>query len=200
MYKFLLLLSMLCFQYNVFSLDMGSDLTAVFDAGKNAVLIKWQHKPGEVKTYIVQRSQDKSSWTDIASQGVQQNAETISFNFEDKDPSAGENYYRLKCVSNQGEIKYSMVVMTIIGTSKAGWIMYPVPVTDMLTLDYRGAEPIQGVINVIILQSSGRILTKLRLCSLNKVIQVPVSNLGKGIYDVRIIIGGDIVWSQRFVK
>jgi hypothetical protein len=200
MHKLFFLLSLLCLQYNSFSLQVVPEFTAVFDAGKNAVLIKWQHKPGDIKTYTVQRSLDKNSWADIDIQGVPQNSDNRSFYFEDRESNAGEKYYRLKTISGTGAIAFSPVVMTVIGSPKAGWIMYPVPVKDMLTLDYRGTEPIKGVINVFILQSSGRILTKLRLCSLNKVIQVPVSNLGKGIYDVRIIIGGEIVWNQRFVK
>ena len=200
MYKLLFLPVLLCLQLNSFSLHVGPEFTAVFDARKNAVVIRWQHSPSDIKTYIVQRSVDKRSWADIAVQGVLENTGSRSFYFEDKQPTSGENYYRLKVNYNNGAVDHSLVVMTITGSTKAGWIMYPVPVTDMLTLDYRGAEPIKGVINIFILQSSGRILTKLRYSSLNKVIKIPVSNLGKGIYDVRIIIGGEIVWNQRFVK
>jgi hypothetical protein len=99
-----------------------------------------------------------------------------------------------------GETAYSVSVMVITASKPGGWVMYPVPVKDVLTLEYRGAEKIKGVINVFIQQSSGRILTRLRNSSLNKVIQIPVSNLGRGIYDVRIIVEGDIVWNQRFIK
>ena len=200
MYKILLVLSLVCTQYKGFSLHVAPEFTAVFDGRKNAVLIKWQHKPADIKTYIIQRSQDNSSWSDIALQGIQQNTEPRSFYFEDKKPPAGENYYRLKIVSNNGDIEFSLAVMIIIASPKESWIMYPVPVTDMLTLDYRGVEPIKGVINIFIFQSSGRVLTKLRCSSLNKVIQIPVSNLGRGIYDIRIIVEGNIVWNQRFVK
>jgi hypothetical protein len=198
MYKILFLLTLVCVQYNSFGLHMAPEFTAVFDARKNAVLIRWQHQSSNIRTYTVQRSQDKNSWTDIVSQGVQ-NAGPIAYHFEDKLPSNGENYYRLKCVSNNG-IEYSREVMIVPGTSNNSWVMYPVPVTDLLTLDYRGAEPIKGVINIFITQSSGRVLTKLRYSSLNKTIQVPVSNFGKGVYDVRIVIGGETVWNQRFVK
>ncbi|MEO6254018.1 MAG: T9SS type A sorting domain-containing protein [Ferruginibacter sp.] len=194
------MLSLLCTQYNSFSLPITLEFTALFDAGKKAVLIKWQHKPAAIQKYIVQRSLDKNSWADIAVQGIKENTDPRSFYFEDKEPQAGENYYRLKSVSNNGKIEYSLPVMIIIASPKEGWIMYPVPVTDLLTLDYRGTEPIKGVINVFIIQSSGRVLTKLRHSSLNKVIQIPVSNLGKGVYDIRIVIGGDIVWNQRFIK
>ena len=78
--------------------------------------------------------------------------------------------------------------------------MYPVPVKDVLTLEYRGIESIKGVINVFIQQPSGRIVYRLRSSSLNKKITIPVDNLGRGIYDIRIIVQGEIVWNQRFVK
>ena len=96
-------------------------------------------------------------------------------------------------------MEYSAAVMIIIPAAN-NWVMYPVPVTDQLTLEYRGTEPVKGVINIFIQRNTGAIITRLRSSSLNKIITIPVSNLGKGIYDVRIIVGGEIVWNQRFIK
>jgi len=200
MFKILLLIIPLCVQYNCFGSNTIPAFSAVFDSRKKAVHIKWEHRSPEIKTYTVQRSLDNRSWDDIALQGINQNTGIRSFFFEDKKPADGENYYRLKCISLNGETLYSVSVMVITASKPGGWVMYPVPVKDMLTLEYRGAEKIKGVINVFIQQSSGRILTRLRHSSLNKLIQIPVSNLGRGIYDVRIIVEGDIVWNQRFIK
>ncbi|HEX2684034.1 MAG TPA: hypothetical protein VHL77_08880, partial [Ferruginibacter sp.] len=161
MHKILFLLSLLCVQYTGFCLRVSPDFTAVFDSKKNAVQIRWQHEHDGIRTYVVQRSVDKNSWADIAVQGIQQNSTANSFYLEDKQPKPGENYYRLKTISYTGEVKYSLEVMIIIPQAGAGWTMYPVPVTDMLTLDYHGTEPIKGVINVFLLQSSGRVLTKM---------------------------------------
>ena len=132
-------------------------------------------------------------------QGVSLNVQHQSFAFEDKKPSAGKNYYRLKFIAVDDKVEYSAAIMVIIPAAN-NWVMYPVPVTDMLTLDYRGEERIKGVINIFIQRNTGAIITRLRSSSLNKVFKIPVGNLGKGIYDVRIIVGGEVVWNQRFVK
>ena len=56
------------------------------------------------------------------------------------------------------------------------------------------------MVNVFIQNVTGYTVTKVRSASLNTVIKIPVDNLGKGIYDVRIVIEGQVVWNQRFVK
>lgn len=200
MFKTLLVIILSSTQYNCFSLHNVTEFTAVYNSRKNAVIIKWQNNATEIKSFIIQRSVDNKTWVDIAIQTKTPNNKFLSFYFEDKQPLAGENYYRLKSIAVNSKTEFSPVVMVILASPGNGWVMYPVPVKDLLTLEYRGNEAIKGVINVFIMQSSGRIITKLRHSSLNKIIKIPVDNLGKGIYDIRIIVQGDIVWNQRFVK
>lgn len=200
MFKILQVIPLLFLQYDGYSLNAVPEFTAVFNADKNIVIIRWEHRSNDIKTYTIQRSLDNISWADIALQGINPNAGARSFYFEDKKPTAGENYYRLKCIGTTGKIEYSLSIMIIIGSPQKSWIMYPVPVKDVLTLEYKGAEKIKGVINVFIQQSSGKIITRIRSASLNRVIKIPVDNLSRGIYDVRIIIEGEIAWNQRFVK
>ena len=175
-------------------------IAVFYDPGKNAVSIKWQQKTTGVKKFIVQRSDNNSKWLDIASiestdlYGKQ-------YQYFDKDPGPGQNYYRLKTINSNTETEYSLSVMVITGEKNSGdWVMYPVPVTSMLTLQYRGSKRITGVVNVSIQNVTGYTVTKVRSASLNTVIRIPVDNLGKGIYDVRIVIENEIVWNQRFVK
>ncbi|MEI9955445.1 MAG: T9SS type A sorting domain-containing protein [Ferruginibacter sp.] len=123
-----------------------------------------------------------------------------AFQYYDYKPAAGENYYRLKCIGQNNEVEYSTSVMVITGAAGSNWIMYPVPVRDMLTLQYKGLKKITGVVNVFIRNITGRIITRVRSASLNTTIQIPVGNLGSGIYDVQIIIEDEVVWNQRFVK
>ena len=200
MFKILQIFLLLCGQYNSFGSNMVPEFTAVFDSRKNAVIIKGENKSTGLKTFIIQRSVNNISWSDIGLQAIDQNAAIKPFYFEDKKPSAGENYYRLKCVLINGKTEYSLSIMIIIASPVNNWIMYPVPVKDLLTLEYRGVAPIKGVINVFIQQSSGNIITRLRLSSLNKIINIPVDNLGRGIYDIRIIVQGEVMWNQRFIK
>jgi hypothetical protein len=179
---------------------LPAEFSAVYNSRKNAVVIKWQHTSANIKTYIVQQSSGNKIWTDIALQEVNRPAEPRSFYFEHKKISTGENLYRLKCIYQDGRIEYSLDVLVMIGALDKSWVMYPVPVTDLLTLDYRGTETIKGVINVIIQQPTGRVFTKLRYASLSRQIKIPVDNLPKGIYDIRILVQGEVIWDQRFVK
>lgn len=174
--------------------------SAVYNSRKQAVAIKWQHNSADIKTYVVQQSFGNKIWTDIALQEVSRPAEPRSFYFEHKKIGTGENRYRLKCIYQDGRIEYSLDVLVIIGAFDKSWVMYPVPVTDLLTLDYRGTEIIKGVINVLIQQPTGKIFTKLRYASLSRQIRIPVDNLPKGIYDIRIIVQDEVIWDQRFAK
>lgn len=175
-------------------------ITAVYDAKKKTVHIKWQQSSMGIKSFIVQRSEDNFNWKDIALIANLPSNSIRTYQFNDEKPGAGENYYRLKSISEKNQLVYSKSIMVITSDLKHSWVMYPVPVTNVLTLQYKGTEKIKGVINIIIQHISGKILTRIRSSSLNTVIQIPVSNLGRGIYDIRIIIEDEITWNQRFVK
>lgn len=178
---------------------LTTSLTAAYDAKKKAVLIKWQQKTTDVKRFIVQRSDDNFNWVDIASVENPQITASKTWQYTDVRPADGENYYRLQTVATNGRTVYSGSVMVITGGSHS-WVMYPVPVTDVLTLQYKGTEKITGVINIIIQNMQGYVLTRLRCASNTTIIRIPVSNLGKGVYDIRVTIEDEIVWNQRFVK
>lgn len=175
-------------------------IVVVYDAKKKAVNIKWQQKFPGIKSFIIQRSADNAEWTDIARQETVNFDPNKTYQFIDYKITDGQNYYRLKCITEKSQAEYSVSVMVITGTSETSWVMYPVPVKDMLTLQYKGAEKIPGVVNVFIRNVNGRIITRVRSASLNTIIRIPVDNLGNGVYDVSIIIADEVVWNQRFVK
>jgi hypothetical protein len=175
-------------------------ITAVYESKKKAVNIKWQQKVPGIKSFVIQRSADNVNWIDIARQ------ETVNFNpdkmyqFYDYKAAAGQNYYRLKCVTEKGQTEYSTSIMVVTGATGYNWVMYPVPVGEVLTLQYKGSEKITGVINILIQNMYGKVLTRVRSASLNTIIKIPVGNLGKGVYDIRIIVAEEVIWNQRFVK
>jgi hypothetical protein len=175
-------------------------INVVYDARKKAVSIQWQQQYAGVKTFVVQRSDNNSDWVDIAYQGIVNFEPKKVYLFWDYSVGAGQNYYRLKTITEKGQTEYSASVMVITGTPESSWVMYPVPVKDMLTLQYKGVKKITGVINVFIQNATGSIITRVRSASLNNIIHIPVNNLGSGIYDIRIIIENEVVWNQRFVK
>ena len=134
----------------LFATTIAPGITAVYDAKKKVVNIQWQQKQPGIKSYVVQRSTDNSTWTDIAFQGIVNYDPGKTFQFVDYRAANGENYYRLKCVTEKAQIEYSTSIMVIAGAAESNWIMYPVPVKDVLTLQYKGANKIMGVVNVFI--------------------------------------------------
>jgi len=175
-------------------------LTAVFDERKNNVKLKWQHADPATSKFVLQRSSDNSTWFDIYTLFVNSSNTPRLLSFEDKQVSAGKNYYRLKEFTGMhSETGSSLKV--IIGKPGNDWIIYPVPVKDVLNLQYNGSQLIAGVITITIQNvGSGLFFHKLRFASTNRHLQIPVSNLGRGTYDVRIYVSEKPVWNQRFIK
>ncbi len=187
-------------QSHSFFINNDTEFSAVYESQKNTVKIRWKHNVTGIKMYIIQRSPDNARWSDIALREINQYTGIKTFYYEDKQPAPGENYYRLKYITIADNAEYSLGVMVSAATPAYNWVMFPVPVRDLLMLHYKGTAIIKGVITVLIQNSSGKIITRVRSASLNKIIQIPVSNLGKGIYDLRIIVEDEIIWSRRFIK
>lgn len=200
MLKTLSLITLLAIQSPGPGTKADIEFTAVYDIRKHSVKINWLIRSANIKAFIIQRSADNNTWADIALHQVSNNAVKKAYYFEDNKPVTGDSYYRLKYIFVDDKIMYTQPVMVITGSAGYNWVMYPVPVKDMLTLQYRGAAIIKGVITVLIQNNSGNIITRIRSASLTKIIRIPVSNLGSGIYDIRIIVEDEIIWNQRFVK
>lgn len=176
------------------------NLTAEYNERQRAVLLKWQNTDNTVTMFVLQRSDDNNNWKDIYGLRAEKFSKKKLEKFSDRYPDATKNYYRLKIMRGTDDISFSDPIMVIIGKPLNSWIMYPVPVRDVLNLQYNGSDAIQGVISVFIQNMSGYILIRKRFSSLSRVIQVPVDNLGRGTYDVRIMINEEVVWNQRFIK
>jgi hypothetical protein len=180
----------------------GPGLTAAYDPARNTVKIKWQQPDPAVVQYVLQRSSDNMAWKDIARLTITSQNRGKFVTFNDERVAPGRNYYRLQSFTSAKSFSFSESIMVIIG-KKGGspWLMYPVPVRGVLNLQYNSSELIRGVITVIIQNiSTGRVLNRLRMASTTRLISIPVNNLGRGVYDIRIYISDKVVWNQRFNK
>jgi hypothetical protein len=175
-------------------------LTAVYEHQQKIVKLKWQHNDAGVIRYTLQRSADNSHWTDIYSIKMEEPQYYKFISYFDNQVATGRNYYRLKASFADKSTDFTPSIMVIIGQPGNNWVIYPVPVRDYLNLQYNGNQLITGVITVIIQRMNGQVYHNLRFASSTRFIQIPVSNLGSGTYDIRIIINKKVVWNQRFVK
>ncbi len=198
--KAVLTIILVCMHTFCSAARIAPHLTAVYDPSKKVVKLKWQNNDPNTNSFVLQRSADNNHWADLYKvERGQLNQHKIE-KYTDPQPDPNKNYYRLKMVSSQNNIQFSPSIMVIIGNPESSWVMYPVPVNTVLNLQYTGSDPIQGVVSVFIQNSQGKVMARLRSSSLARTIQIPVTNLGRGIYDVKIVIMDKIVWNQRFVK
>lgn len=198
--KFLPAIFLFMVQTACFASALAPNLTATYDSRKKVVVLKWQNTDNKVIAFVLQRSDDNKIWQDIYT------LEAIHFNkkkqekFSDTNPHPTNNYYRLKILVTGNGIDFSPSIMVIIGKPVNSWVMYPVPVKDVLNLQYNGSEEIRGVVSIFIQNMYGNILVRKRFSSLNRNIRLPVDNLGRGTYDIRIVVNDETVWNQRFIK
>lgn len=197
--KLLACLLGVCCTLSSFAQLISPGLTAVYEDGRQRVKLKWNHTDERVRRYILQKSANNNNWTDF----YQLDATSYKnrfVTFSDERPGQGKNYYRLRALLKDGSTQFTPPMMVIIGQPGNSWLMYPIPVRDVLNLQYNGNALIPGVISVFIQSAAGRAFHKLRYASSTRLIKIPVSNLGRGIYDIRIVIENKVVWNQRFVK
>ncbi len=198
--KSILVIVLLFLKAFSFDAHASTNLTAVSDPQRMTVKLKWQNLDAGINSFVLQRSADNNKWVDlytIESNGF--SANKIE-KYTDQHPGRAKNFYRLKIINGNSNIEYSSPIIIILGQPNSSWAIFPVPVTTVLNLQYTGSEPIEGVISVFVQNSRGQVFHRVRCSSLSRSIQIPVSNLGKGIYDVRIMIGNENVWNQRFIK
>ncbi|MBC7866118.1 MAG: T9SS type A sorting domain-containing protein [Gloeobacteraceae cyanobacterium ES-bin-316] len=198
--KFLLTILSFIFYASVSAQLISPGLTSAYEDKRQRVKLKWTHNDKRVTTYMLQRSSNNNLWIDFYRLSISQPQYSKFISYTDEQPGEGRNYYRLKAFLNDGSSHFTLPIMVIIGQPGNNWLMYPVPVKDILNLEYNGNALIPGVIAIFIQNTSGRVFHKLRYASSTRLIQIPVSNLGKGIYDIRIVINNKVVWNQRFVK
>ncbi|RYY71406.1 MAG: hypothetical protein EOO13_03290 [Chitinophagaceae bacterium] len=175
-------------------------LTAVYEHKQQLVKLKWQHNDKQVSRYILQRSADNNRWTDLYEARLDQPAYYKFISYYDNQVQSGRNYYRLKAILSSGSQELTASIMVIIGKPGNSWLMYPVPVKDVLNLQYNGNALITGVVGVVIQRMNGQMYQQLRYASSTRLIQIPVGNLGSGTYDIRISVNNKVVWNQRFIK
>ena len=175
-------------------------LTAVYEHKQQLVKLKWNHNDKQVVRYILQRSADNSRWAEVYNIKMDNPSQYKFISYYDNQVASGKNYYRLKALLSGGLYEFTPSIMVIIGKPGNSWLMYPVPVTDVLNLQYNGNVLITGVISVVIQRMNGQVYHQLRFASSTRLIQIPVSNLGSGTYDVRIVVNNQVVWNQRFIK
>jgi hypothetical protein len=101
-------------------------------AQQNNIAVNWKvENELNMLKYEVEKSTTGTQFTAAATIVVNGNFNTQnSYNWTDVNVAQGNNFYRIKTIDKNGEVKYSAVVKVVMGTCKSGISIYPNPVTN----------------------------------------------------------------------
>ena len=154
-----------------------------FEAEKKdkAVQLNWQTAT-ELNTshFIIQRSTDGSSFTDIGTvKAIGSGANSYSFTDCPPAPQKGVLYYRLQMVGKDGSLSFSKIVSASLAINDSRFTIYPNPAKDNVTIKGNHISSVQVIDNM------GRVVKGVSLKDASDPV-LSVSSLAAGVYHVRI--------------
>ncbi|WP_158638280.1 T9SS type A sorting domain-containing protein [Panacibacter ginsenosidivorans] len=153
-----------------------------------------------VKTIRIDKSTDGNNFTAIGSLEFSAADLVGKHTYIDALPFAGNNYYRIAIINNDGSLEYSNVIL-LKNDAKRLIHIYPNPVKDVLNINITtfAAEKY----NYSVFDISGRLLINKSFDATEgtQTIKVPLNNVAAGTYLVKITDAkGNIVAKQNVLK
>lgn len=158
------------------------------------------------KGFELQRSTDGSNFTSlgfIATKAPGGNSSTsLDYGFNDLNPVAGNNYYRLKQLDKDGNYSYSNVVVLHLNIPAISLSrLYPNPAASQLILEV--VSPRNEKVTILVTDLTGKpvLQQKADVTAGNNLPQLNVRSLAAGTYMVRLVCAnGCETATLRFVK
>lgn len=186
-------------QLTTIALDLKIiDFTAKPHAGYNdAVLLLDDNTIGS--EVILERSGDGMNFTELGNMQLWAGSSSPKkYAFNDMQPLKSDNYYRAKYKNQDGIFIYSKVVK--IGGAKAeGFALVSNPVEDFLQIKASSAESNKKV-SVSVFDASSKMLFTKQYNNMALITEIPVSNLSRGVYFIRIAGESGDTQNIKFIK
>ena len=156
---------------------------------EQVVLIQWKVAPEtDSLLFEIERSKDTIKWEKIFRTRIESSHEYF---FTDTMTGSGVFYYRIKQTDNKGKTFYSITRWVQI--SKTGKLyIWPNPANDVLHIRTTFAKG-----SMEIFDSEGKLMLKRSIT--NNITDLPLLQLGKGIYFIRVKHDKEIL-AEKFVK
>lgn len=156
-----------------------------------SVLVKWS-TVSELnnKFYMVERSADELNFITIGQVIAGNNPVNVQeYNFTDYKALGGTNYYRLKQVDADGHSSYSAIAKVILPEESISWSVQPNPVKTVAAFY---ARKNMSDVSIVLANASGRIVykTQKQKITAGEQVLIPVSNLAKGVYIIKVKSNG----------
>jgi PA14 domain/HYR domain/Ricin-type beta-trefoil lectin domain-like/Secretion system C-terminal sorting domain len=156
----------------------------------NQAKLSWLSNGGLQNDYfVVERSSATSDFEAIERVNAKNvNGELKNYNFTDTNPFEGDNYYRIKTVQLDGEVKVSDIKTLTFGKVQDVRI-FPNPASEYIDVDLKIYEGKQ--VNVYIYNAMGKLVKTTNVESATSAPQhIDIDNLTAGSYLIRIQVDG----------
>ncbi len=192
--------------------DVGNDLTSCafpfavlpitwihFDAKSakdNEVAVEWKIGEKPYSGFYVQRSPDGKTWKDIAFIKIEvTDVEGKMYQYTDRNPQAGENYYRIKTNNENNRESFSPIkVVSINSVVRSHVNIWPNPASDQLSIESENA----GARRVSIYDLAGRMHMDKQFTNAQN--NLNISSLKPGAYLVTIQLADGRTENKKLIK
>ncbi len=154
--------------------------------------------------FNLQRSLDGNAFTTLGRVNTKAMNGTstteLNYNFTDRAPQVGHNYYRLEQVDRDGNLSYSEIIDVVWGANGSIVSIYPNPATDKLNVDVSTDKVSQ--LEVRLLDMSGRVVKSVMRQTdkgMNNV-TLDLDNIASGVYGVQILENNALIHTSKVNK
>ncbi|MFA6058903.1 MAG: T9SS type A sorting domain-containing protein [Taibaiella sp.] len=190
-----------------FGVPLPLDLLA-FDARKDGqtALLSWKTaNETKVKHFEIEHSVTGSKFVKIGTVDAANKLAQNDYQFTDRNPATGLNFYRLKMVDMDGAFTFSPIKQLEFTDSKMDISLYPNPATNELNIEIKSGNCNDlSNAHVTLFDIAGRMVISkawTEVCS-NPVKVIDLSQLTDGAYYITIRNGADdaVLMSKKIVK
>ncbi|GLR19643.1 T9SS type A sorting domain-containing protein [Portibacter lacus] len=167
---------------------------------KDQVLLNWSTASEINNDYFsIEKSTDNKEFYVIGKvNGNGTNSSLKEYDFVDRQPVQGENYYRLKQIDFNGDFEYSDVKVVDFERNHRDVKVVPNPVSDILTVHF-GKKSRQNDTDVLIYTMNGKFIKMVSVDYDQASKQINIQDLASGNYYLKIVDGQNVM-TKNFVK
>jgi hypothetical protein len=152
------------------------------------VVLEWQ-TASELNNdfFEIEVSTDGENYTTLANiEGQGSSTSVTNYDYVDRYPSTGLNYYRLRQVDFNGDFTFSNIISVMNDApAKLFFSAYPQPASSHLTLQLMAIDD-TSIMNLVIYNMNGKVIRSISIDPKTKQLPVDISAFTNGLYLVRL--------------
>lgn len=169
---------------------------------QNIVTLTWiVSEQYNVLEFQIEHSENGKDWQTIASVPATNAANRVTYNYVDKNPRPGTNFYQVRQRDLDGKFSFSGVRMVRFDAAQTGFKIYPSPFTTQLSVAV--PKGISGNLNLRLYDLSGRIVAGRSIVISNGPTLIQWANIPElpvGVYQFQLEQNGRSITSHRVIR